>query len=248
MLNVAGRKALVTGGSLGIGRATVKIFTEHNIETVFTFNRHGEEANLLASETGAVALRADFSSPEGCSRLVEEVKKTEKMPEFLIHNAGIWTYGAMGNLPYQTWRETMQVNLDAAALLTNALTPAMIKNGFGNIVFVTSTAARRGEAYHSHYAASKGALISFTRSLAVELGPRGIRVNTVAPGWVDTPMSAGELTKPGRREEIERTIPLRRIPPPEEIAYPILFFVSDWARHINGAVLDVNGGAVLLGG
>jgi 3-oxoacyl-[acyl-carrier protein] reductase len=116
----------------------------------------------------------------------------------------------------------------------------------GSIILVSSTAARRGEARHSHYAATKGALISLAKSLAAELGPSGIRTNVVAPGWVDTPMSAEELSDPARKEAILRTIPLRRIPPPEDIAYPILFLASDWARHVNGAVLDVNGGSVLI--
>jgi 3-oxoacyl-[acyl-carrier protein] reductase len=142
----------------------------------------------------------------------------------------------------------MTVNLDAVFALTNAIVPAMKDGGSGSIIFVSSTAARRGEAFHSHYAASKGALIAMAKSLAVELGPAGIRTNVVAPGWVETPMAAGTFADPDRKEAIRKTIPVGRIPPPEDIAYPILFLASDWARHVNGACLDVNGGAVLIGG
>ena len=115
------------------------------------------------------------------------------------------------------------------------------------IVFVSSTAGQRGEAGHSAYAASKGALISYTKSLASELGPRGIRVNCVAPGWVDTEMSAEPLADPRARRDIEAAIPIGRIASAEDIAGPILFLVSDLARHVQGEVLNVNGGSVLAG-
>jgi 3-oxoacyl-[acyl-carrier protein] reductase len=117
----------------------------------------------------------------------------------------------------------------------------------GSIVFVSSTAGQRGEARHSAYAASKGALISYTKSLAAELGPRGIRVNCVAPGWVDTEMTARALGDPDARAEIERAIPLGRVATPGDVAGAILFLVSDLARHVQGEILNVNGGSVLAG-
>jgi len=116
----------------------------------------------------------------------------------------------------------------------------------GRIVLVSSTAGQRGEAYHADYAATKGALIALTKSLCVECAP-GITVNCVAPGWVDTDMSAGSLAGPADRARIEATIPLGRIPPAEDIAGPILFLCSDLARHITGEVVNVNGGSVLCG-
>ena len=114
-------------------------------------------------------------------------------------------------------------------------------------MFVSSTAAQRGEAGHSAYAASKAALIAYTKSLAVELGPRGMRVNCVAPGWVDTDMTREALADPVGRLEIERSIPLGRIGKPEDVAGPVLFLVSDLARHVQGEVVNVNGGSVLAG-
>jgi 3-oxoacyl-[acyl-carrier protein] reductase len=115
----------------------------------------------------------------------------------------------------------------------------------GGIINVSSTAGVRGEARHSHYAATKGALISFTKSLASELAPFGIRANCVAPGWVDTDMCEEVFRDTEYRKKVEASIPLHRIPPPEDIAGPILFLASELARHITGEVLNVNGGSVL---
>lgn len=246
MLNVEGKTALVTGGSLGIGKATVEIFAAHRIRTFFSYNRHQEEAKALAAKTGAMALQADLSHALGWKTLVEEFQAKSPGLDYLVHNAGIWTYFPIGESDFSIWKETIALNLDAVGYLTNAFVPMMNKGGA--IVMVGSTAGRRGEAVHAHYAATKAALAGLAKSWAAELGPRGIRTNVVAPGWVDTPMSAAEFSKRGRKEEIAATIPLHRVPPPEDIAYPILFLVSDWARHINGAILDVNGGAVLIGG
>jgi 3-oxoacyl-[acyl-carrier protein] reductase len=246
MLNVEGKTALVTGGSLGIGKAVVEVFTAHRIQTYFSYNRHGGEAEAVARATGAVALQADLGSAAGWKALAEEFQSRSGTLDYLVHNAGIWTYFPVGSSDFAVWKETMALNLDAVGYLTNALVPMM--NRGGAIVMVGSTAGRRGEAVHAHYAATKAALAGLAKSWAAELGPRGIRTNVVAPGWVDTPMSAEELARPGRREQIASTIPLRRIPPPEDVAYPILFLVSDWGRHVNGTTLDVNGGAVLIGG
>jgi 3-oxoacyl-[acyl-carrier protein] reductase len=246
MLNVEGKTALVTGGSLGIGKATVEIFTEHKIRTYFSYNRHQEEAEALERKTGATAIQADLSHPLGWKTLVEEFQSESPRLDYLVHNAGIWTHFPIGTSDFSIWKETMALNLDAVGYITNALVPVM--NRGGAIIMVGSTAGRRGEAEHAHYAATKAAMAGLAKSWAAELGPRGIRANVVAPGWVDTPMSAAEFSKPGRKEEVAATIPLRRVPPPEDIAYPILFLVSDWARHITGTTLDVNGGAVLVGG
>ena len=166
----------------------------------------------------------------------------------LVNNAGIWTYLEMGKLDDVVYHETIGVNVDGVFFAINAVVPAMKDHGRGWIVNVTSTAAVRGEAFHSHYAASKGALHSLTKSLAVELAPYGIRVNAVAPGWTDTDMCTASFSEPGFREKVRQSIPLKRIPPPEDVAGPILFLASDLARHVTGEILDVNGGSVLCGG
>jgi len=166
----------------------------------------------------------------------------------LVNNAGVWTYLEMGRMDEAVYRETIGINVDGVFYATNAVVPAMKEHGRGSIINVTSTAGVRGEAFHSHYAASKGALHALTKSLAVELAPFGIRVNAVAPGWVDTDMSAPSFSEPGFKEKVRQTIPLKRIPPAEDIAGPILFLASDLARHVTGEILDVNGGSVLCGG
>ena len=151
-----------------------------------------------------------------------------------------------GSGDVDVWDRTYAINLRGAFLVTDAAMPHLEKHG-GSIVFVSSTAGQRGEARHSAYAASKGALISYTKSLAAELGPRGIRVNCVAPGWVDTDMSAATLANPIERAEIEKLIPIGRVATAADIAGPILFLVSDLARHLQGEVVNVNGGSVLAG-
>jgi 3-oxoacyl-[acyl-carrier protein] reductase len=133
-----------------------------------------------------------------------------------------------------------------AFLVTDSAVPHLARER-GSIVFISSTAGQRGEARHSAYAASKGALISYTKSLATELGPRGVRVNCVAPGWVETDLTRSTLADPVRRREIEDSIPIGRVAQPEDIAGPVLFLVSDLARHVQGEILNVNGGSVLVG-
>src|SRR5262249_54133958 len=158
----------------------------------------------------------------------------------------IWDEDVAGRGDLAVWDRTYAINQRGAYLVTDAAIPHLERHG-GAIVFVSSTAGQRGEARHSAYAASKGALISYTKSLAAELGPRGIRVNAIAPGWVDTDMSRSSLDNPVERAEIERLIPIGRVASATDIAGPILFLVSDLARHVHGEVLNVNGGSARAG-
>lgn len=252
MIQLEGKKALVTGGSRGIGRATALLMAQAGADVAINYVRNeraAEEAKKIIENLGqqCLAIKADISREEEAKRLIEEVIYAWGKIDFVINNAGIWTYGEMGKMSPEVWRETMQLNLDAVFYIINAIVPYMQKQGGGVIINVSSTAGVRGEAYHSHYAASKGALHALTKSLAVELAPYGIRVNCVAPGWVDTDMCAEVFADPEFRESVKKSIPLKRIPPPEDIAAPILFLVSDLARHITGTVLHVNGGSVLCG-
>ena len=163
-----------------------------------------------------------------------------------MNNAGVWPENPAGSGDLVAWDLAFDVNTRGAFVVTDAAIPHLEK-AQGSIVFVSSTAGQRGEARHSAYAASKGALISYTKSLASELGPRGIRVNCVAPGWVDTDMSAGTLADRNALREIIALIPLGRVATAEDVAGPILFLVSDLARHVQGEVVNVNGGSVLAG-
>jgi 3-oxoacyl-[acyl-carrier protein] reductase len=203
-------------------------------------------ARAEAKGVKAVAIQGDVSELDAAQRLVAEAVEQFQRLDFLICNAGIWIGAPVAEMNEAMWDQTMQVNLRGTWTICRTAIPIMKRQGFGRIVIVSSTAGQRGEANYSNYAASKGAQIAFTKSLAAELGPFGIHVNAVAPGWVDTDMTTDALDEEGR-EAIAKSIPVGAIATPEDIARPIVFLCSDWARHINGEVLNVNGGSVLCG-
>jgi 3-oxoacyl-[acyl-carrier protein] reductase len=166
--------------------------------------------------------------------------------DFFVGNAGIWPADdvPVADMDDGRWRRTMMENVDSMFFTTRAA--ARLMNDGGRIVLVSSTAGQRGEAYHADYAASKGAMISYVKSLCIELAKRGITVNSVAPGWVDTEMCEGPFAE-GGRDRIAASIPLGRIAHPRDIAGPILFLCSELGRHVTGEILNVNGGSVLVG-
>lgn len=260
---LAGRRVLVTGGSRGIGRAAVLALAEAGASVGIAYRSAHEEAASAVREAEAVAARSAVDGSAGTEprfwaesgdlareavveALFERVGREFGGLDGFVGNAGIWNAEArpIERLPAAEWRRMLQVNLDSIYLTTRAAAGAMGEGG--RMVLLSSTAGQRGEPGHSHYAASKGAILSFTKSLAGELGPRGITVNAVAPGWVDTDMSAPVL-RTGAREAVLREIPLGRVATPEDVAGPILFLLSDLARHVTGEVLNVNGGSVLCG-
>jgi 3-oxoacyl-[acyl-carrier protein] reductase len=250
-IDLAGRTALITGGSRGIGRATADLLARAGARVAINYARDEAAANGAVREIRdaggeAMALAGDVSDETVARQLVRDVVAAWGRLDILINNAGIWEEDVAGRGDVAVWDRTYAINLRGAYLVTDAAVPHLEKHG-GAIVFVSSTAGQRGEARHSAYAASKGALISYTKSLAAELGPRGIRVNAVAPGWVDTDMSRASLDNPKERAEIEKLIPIGRVASAADIAGPILFLVSDLARHLQGEILNVNGGSVLVG-
>jgi len=250
MISLKGRKTLITGGSRGIGAETAILFAKAGSDIAITYASRkyaAEEVQdkVRSLERECLAYQADFSKEEDLLKTVELILETWGHIDILVNNVGIWTYGEIGSMDGKIWEETIRVNLDSIFYVCNAIVPSMKARKRGWIINVSSTAGIRGEAYHSHYAASKGAVITLTKSLAAELGPFGIRVNCVAPGWVDTDMCADVFSDNKFRKKVENSIPLQRIPPPEDIAGPILFLASDLSRHITGEVLNVNGGAVL---
>jgi 3-oxoacyl-[acyl-carrier protein] reductase len=251
-LNLKDRVAVVTGGSRGIGRAAVNCFARLGAHVVINYVKDRKAASAACAEVesngvSGLAVQADISYPGDALRLIEETVKHFGRVDFLVCNAGIWEGGAIDAMSEEVWDRTIDLNLKGTWSACRAAVPQMKAQEFGRIVIVSSTAGQRGEANVSNYAASKGGQIAFTKSLGAELAPFGINVNAVAPGWVDTDMCADAFAQPGFRSALEATIPVGHVATPEDIAWPIVFLCSEWARHINGEILNVNGGSVLCG-
>ena len=250
MISLNGKTALVTGGSRGIGRATALLLARAGADVGIAYRSRVADAEQVEKSIRGLGRRCylgrgDLSDPAAVDQIVRECRAAFGGLDLLVANAGIWPDQ---EIPLQSmtdahWRRTMAANLDAVFYTVRAAL-GILRPG-GRIVIVTSTAAQRGEAFHADYAASKGALQSFAKSLAVECAPT-ITVNCVAPGWVATDMTTEALAGDAGTRAVEG-IPLGRVPPPEDIAGPILFLCSDLARHITGEVLNVNGGAVRCG-
>jgi 3-oxoacyl-[acyl-carrier protein] reductase len=250
MIALDGRTALVTGGSRGVGRAVALMLARAGADVAIGYRSRAAQAETVAKEIGALGRRAiavggDLAEPAAADRMAAAVTKGFGRLDLFVANAAVWPSEEvpLGSLSTERWRATMAANLDAVFFSTRAALGLMGPGG--RVVLVSSTAGQRGEAGHADYAATKGALIALTKSLAVEYAPE-ILVNCVAPGWVDTDMSAPAYGG-GEKARIARTIPLRRIPSAEEIAGPIVFLCSDLASHVTGEVLNVNGGSVLCG-
>lgn len=258
-LSVSGKVALVTGGSRGIGAAAVRLFRKAGARVVFSYLTHKAKAQALAEECGGeqncIAIKQELTTVEDGQALVAAAVKAFGRLDCLIANHGIWPPHdqPIATMPTAQWRATLGTNLDSVfGLVQSAVAqmleqPQLDRSPRGHIVLVSSTAGQRGEAFHGDYAASKGALISLTKSLSSELAPRGILANCVAPGWVRTDMSAAAFNHPETSKKVLATIPLGRPARPEEIAGPILFLCTPLAGFVSGEVFNVNGGAVLVG-
>lgn len=263
-LSLSDKVALITGGSRGIGAETVQLFSSAGARVAFSYVSAEVKAENLVMKCGGegncVAFRQDLSSPEDGRLLVERTVEAFGRLDCLVVNHGIWPSRdvSIDAMEVSQWRRTVAINLDSVFGLVRAAvkqmkeqpsldSPQTGETNRGHIVLVSSTAGQRGEAFHADYAVTKGAIISFTKSLSSELAGDGIRVNCVAPGWVATDMSMPALTDPLRRDQILSTIPLGRVATPTEIAGPILFLCTSLAGFISGEIVNVNGGAVLVG-
>lgn len=252
-MKLAGRVAVITGGSRGIGKATAQQLAGLGASIVVNYvNDPGAAAEVVRAAEGrgvsALAVQADVSRLSDAERLIQATIARFQKLDILICNAGIWEGAPIEEMSERTWDRAIDINLKGTWTVCRAAIPQMKQQRYGRIVMVSSTAGQRGEANYSSYAASKGGQIAFMKSLATELGPYGITVNAVAPGWVDTEMSSAALSADSsQREAIAAEIPVGRIATADDIAGPIVFLTSEWARHITGEVLNVNGGSVLCG-
>jgi len=249
LISLTGKRAFVTGGGRGIGRATALLLARAGASVAVGYRERKKEAEetteaVRRSGGQAVAVGGDLGNNATARAAVSEAVRALGGLDVLVVNHGVWPPEdvALAKMTDAQWESTRRANLDAVVYVCRAAIPHLAEGG--RIVLVASTAGQRGEAFHADYAATKGAVIALTKSLAVELAPR-VTVNCVAPGWVDTEMA--KVSYERDRQEIEATIPLGRVASPEDIAGPIVFLCSDLARHITGEILNVNGGSVLCG-
>jgi 3-oxoacyl-[acyl-carrier protein] reductase len=254
MISLAGKAALITGGSRGIGAAAVKLFAQAGADVVFSYHRNRDAARQVEQEarkhgTRVESLKADLSRMADAKRLVKHAIDRLGNLDILVANAGIWNAEDLPieKMTEREWDEMMDVNLKSVYAVTHFAAAHMIAKRAGRIIAVSSTAGQRGEALHTHYGATKGAIISFVKGLSTELARHNILVNCVAPGWVNTDMSKPVLQTKAGWKFATSVIPLGRPATAEEIAGPILFLASDLATFLTGEILNVNGGAVLCG-
>jgi 3-oxoacyl-[acyl-carrier protein] reductase len=256
-LSFSGKVALISGGSRGIGAAVVRMFVAAGARVQFNYEKSKQQADQLVKELGpdnCGAVACNLSGTDTAEQLVASTVERFGRLDILVANHGVWPDEdvSIDQMQDSQWRNTVAINLDSVFALTKHSVAQMKKQkksgaALGHIVLVSSTAGQRGEAFHCDYAATKGALISMVKGLSTELARDGIYVNCVAPGWVDTDMSASALNDPESSATIFATIPLGRVAKPEEIAAPILFLCTPAAGFITGEVFNVNGGAVLAG-
>ncbi len=250
-LGLENRRALVTGGSRGVGRAISLHLAAAGAHVGISYRSREDEANSTLNEVRAAGRRGwvhpgDLADPATAAALAARAQDEFGGLDVLVVNHGVWEPEdvPLAEMSDEQWRRTLSANLDSVFYLLRAALPQVTDGG--GVVLVTSSAAQRGEAFHGDYAASKGALQSLVKSLAVELAPRGVRVNAVAPGWVDTEMVAPAF-EDGGLEAILDEIPLGRVATPEDVAGPVAFLASPLANHVTGEVLNVNGGAIRPG-
>lgn len=251
MFSLSGKRALVTGGSRGIGGATARLLARAGADVVVHCRSRIAEAEAMVTELSAMgrrgmAIAAELSDRSAVDAMFARVHAEWGGVDLFVANAGIWPEEdmAVADMPDDRWGRTVAENIDGMFYSTRAALRVMPDGG--RVVLVSSTAGQRGESMHADYAASKGAMIAFTKSVAIEVARRGITVNSVAPGWVDTEMCEGAFAGEGRAR-VAAGIPVGRIATPADIAAPIVFLCTAEARHVTGEILNVNGGSVLCG-
>ena len=239
------RVALVTGGTRGIGASIIEALAVDGIHVAAGYSRNLEAADEMAAKLAAkghaVSLhQGNVGKPEDCERVVAEVLEQHDHIDYLINNAGITVDKTVRNMTVEDWHAVLRVNLSGAFYMTKAVLEHMIGRNHGRIVNISSVIGETGSVGQANYAASKSGLFGLTKSLALETARKGITVNCVAPGFIDTEMVAA--VPKDVLDRVIATIPMRRLGRPEEIAHSVLFLLHDDAAYITGSVLSVNGG------
>lgn len=245
MKKLAGKVALVTGGSRGIGAAIVRRFCDEGAKTFFTYKSSAEEAKTLAKACGAEAIACDARDGAAAEAAVEAVIEKGGRLDVLVNNAGVIRDGLFLMMGEDEWKEVLDTNLGGAFHFSKAAARQMLGQRSGRIVNISSIVGELGGVGQANYAASKGALNAFTKSLAAEFASKGVTVNAVAPGMVNTQMS--EAVRSAFGDKIKEKIPVGSFAEPEEIAAAVAFLAADEARYITGQIITVDGGISLLG-
>lgn len=249
-MKLAGRTALVTGGSRGIGKAIVWSLAREGAKVAFVYRSNQEAAEQLIKDLEldqreAFAIQADVSDAAAADQAVQQVLDRWEKIDVLVNNAGIIRDGLLAVMTAEQWLEVIDTNLNSVYRFCHAAMRPMMSARHGRIINLSSVAAHFGNAGQSNYAASKGGIEGFTRCLATEIARRGITVNAVAPGFIETDMTVD--VRKAAEGEIKKRIPCRRLGRPEDIANAVSFLASDEASYITGHVLTVDGGLTLGG-
>lgn len=246
-MRLKGQVAIITGGASGLGKAAVQLFVHEGAKVVIAdMNREeGEKlANSLNSSGGEVLyIQTDVSDKESVDHMVKKVVDTFQQIDILVNNAGITRDSMLHKMTLEQWNQVININLSGVYHCTRAVVPYMRERGYGRIISTASVVGVYGNIGQTNYAAAKAGVIGMTKSWAKELGPKGITVNAVAPGFIQTPMT--DAVPQNILQEIEQRVPLRRLGQPSDIAYAYLYLASSEASYVNGAVLQVDGGLSL---
>ncbi len=245
MALLQGKVALVTGGSRGIGRAIAVALAEDGCDVAINYAsspQTAEETCDLVRQRGrrSIAYKANIANDEENHVMVAAVKADLGPIQILVNNAGITRDKTFVKMTYELWKEVLDVDLTGPAMVTHEVLRDMLESGWGRIVFITSIVGQIGNFGQSNYAVAKGGLISLTRTLAREVARKGITVNAVAPGFIETDMTAA--VPPEALESVRKSTPVGRLGKPEEVAEAVRFLVAPHAAFITGEVLNVNGG------
>jgi 3-oxoacyl-[acyl-carrier protein] reductase len=254
MISLAGKAALITGGSRGIGAAAVKLFAQAGGDVVFSYNKAKDAAQQVQQEaakhgTRVEAFKADAGRHADNKKLIDFAIARLGRLDIVVANAGVWNLEDLPiqNMTEKQWDDMIRINLKSVYSIIHFAVPHMIKQKSGKIIPITSTAGQRGESFHTHYGASKGGVISLVKGLSTELARHNVLINSIAPGWVSTDMSNPVINTKAGAKAMAAAIPLGRAATAEEIAGPILFLASDLANFLTGEIINVNGGSVLCG-